>query len=107
MEGNTMQSTPRDLLTADELRAVTRKIAEQTNRAFTWHNLSLFAAKVTLGIFFAIWLGTFWWMIEPDFRLFPVVPQQLFYSFISAAIAVGLAFVCTTVPSIFWSSLIA
>ncbi len=110
-----MQSAPqsaRDLLTPEELRAVTRKIADQTNRAFTWHNLSLFAAKVTLLIFFAIWLGTFWWMIEPNIQLFQggrlmVVPQELFYGFISAVIAIGLAFACTVVPPIFWSSLIA
>jgi hypothetical protein len=110
-----MQHTPpgaRDLLTPEELRAVTRKIADQTNRAFTWHNLSLFAAKVTLLIFFMIWLGTFWWMVEPGFQLFQdvkltVAPQQLFYGFISATITIGMAFACTVVPPIFWSSLIA
>jgi len=110
-----MQPTPpsaRDLLTPEELRAVTRKMADQTNRAFTWHNLSLFAAKVTLLIFFAIWLGTFWWMIDPQVVLLQdntltIVPQQLFYGFISAVIAVGMAFACTVVPPIFWPSLIA
>lgn len=105
-----MQSTSpsaRDLLSPEELRAVTRKIADQTNRAFTWHNLSLFAAKVTLAIFFMIWLGTFWWMIEPNIQLFPIVPQHLFYALMSATIAFGMAFACTVVPPIFWSSLIA
>lgn len=110
-----MQSThegSRDLLSPEELRAAQRKIADLTNRAFTWHNLSLLAAKVTLAVFFAIWFGTFWWMVDPDFGLFTpaglrVVPQQLFYGLINAAIAAGLALACTVVPAIFWSSLIA
>ena len=105
-------TTGRDLLSPDELRSAQRKIAELTNRAFTWHNLSLYAAKITLGVFFMIWFGTFWWMVQPDFGLFGgaglhIVPQQLFFGLINAAIAIGLAIACTVVPSIFWSSLIA
>src|SRR5262245_55157596 len=97
----------RDLLTPDELRNVTRKIAEQTNRAFTWHNLSLLTAKIVLAVWFVVWFGTLWWMINPRIFLWPIDPHDLFYALLSGAIAAGLGFACTTVPPIFWSSLIA
>lgn len=96
----------RDLLSPEELRAIGRKLADQGNRAFTWHNLSLLAAKVTLGVFFVIWLGTFYWMIEPSISIFEP-PRELFYNLLSLVVCLGLAFACTVVPPIFWSSLIA
>jgi len=102
----------RDLFTQEELRALSRKVQDMQNRAFTWHNLSLFTAKILLFVFFVVWLGIFWWMIEPTFGISLVgglrfEAEEVFYGLISAAIAVGLAFACTTVPPIFWSSLIA
>jgi hypothetical protein len=104
-------TTGRDLLTSAELAKAQRTIAELTNRAFSWTNLSNFTAKVTLLVFGLIWFGTFWGMLEPSFGIYPnpwrVVPQELLYGLITLVVAAGLAFACTVVPSIFWSSLIA
>jgi hypothetical protein len=109
-----MQNPPngtRDLLTSAELAKAQRTIAELTNRAFSWTNLSNFTAKVTLLVFGLIWLGTFWGMFEPAFGIYAnpwrIVPEELLYGLITLVVAAGLAFACTVVPSIFWSSLIA
>jgi len=104
-------TTGRDLLTSAELAKAHRKIADLTNKAFSWTNLSNFTAKVTLLVFGLIWFGTFWGMLEPTFGIYPnpwrIVPQEVFYGLITLVVASGLAFACTVVPSIFWSSLIA
>lgn len=102
-----MQNEP--LITRADAAKLARQLNDLQKRGFTWHNLSTFVAKIMLGVFFTVWLGVFWWMIEPQFFAegFRIIPQQLLYGGISAGLAIGLALACTIVPSVFWSSLIA